>query len=164
MNNAAEILRTLLAQGTIEQADIDEVERSHLSEDMKSCVTIIHDLFCTADHRPECTFNIECQQCHMDDTWAAHSHQQWIMRTKEILDNAGVDTKVDDLPDIIYNFRSLVADVEMNSSTKTAALLQAYLNTHNNAATCDQKMNGSGLPITEEKNRRKRIGTIDDKN
>ena len=136
MNNADEILRTLLAQGTIEQADIDEVERSYLSEDMKNCVCIIHDLFNTGSD----DFEDEEKNEH---TWSQPSHQQWIMRTKEILDNAGVDTKVDDLPDIIYNFRSLVADVEMNSSTKTAALLQAYLNTHNNAATCDQKMNES---------------------
>ena len=140
MNNADEILRTLLAQGTIEQADIDEVERKYLSEDMRNCVVIIHDLF---NAGPD-DFEDEEKNGH---TWSQPSHQQWIMRTKEILDNAGVDTKVDDLPDIIYNFRSLVADVEMNSSTKTAALLQAYLNTHNNAATCDQKMNESDLPF-----------------
>jgi len=158
MNNADEILRTLLAQGTIEQADIDEVERSHLSEDMKSCVTIIHDLFCTDDHEHGtinydeikkyggCTFNLEHQYAHMNDTWASHSHQKWIMRTKEILDNAGIDTKVDDIRKEVHDFRQAAHMVE-DFDRKTAALLQAYLNTHNNAATCDQKMNESGLPF-----------------
>jgi len=139
MNNADEILRTLLAQGTIEQADIDEVERSYLSEEMKDCVCIIHDLFNT---EPD-DFEDEEKMSH---TWSHLCHQQWIMRTKEILDNAGIDTKVDDIRTLVGQFREL-AHIAEDHSTKTAALLQAYLNTHNNAATCDQKMNESGLPF-----------------
>jgi len=135
MNNADEILRTLLAQGTIEQADIDEVERSYLSEEMKDCVCIIHDLFNT---EPD-DFEDEEKMSH---TWSHLCHQQWIMRTKEILDNAGIDTKVDDIRKEVHDFRQAAHMVE-DFDRKTAALLQAYLNTHNNAATCDQKMNES---------------------
>ena len=133
MNNADEILRTLLAQGTIEQADIDEVERSYLSEDMKNCVCIIHALFNTGSD----DFEDEEKNEH---TWSQPSHQQWIMRTKEILDNAGIDTKVDDIRKEVHDFRQAAHMVE-DFDRKTAALLQAYLNTHNNAATHDQKMN-----------------------
>lgn len=82
-DQAKAVLDLLLGEDVLDEDTLEDAVKRCPTPELKRCTDILHALLCKDDHDTVCMYYQEEQK---DQCWAATYHQDWLERTRDIME------------------------------------------------------------------------------